>query len=102
MFEKFTERAKKVMDCANEEAHRLCHEFIGTEHILLGLVKEGTGVGASVLGQMGITAEAVRKAVEIKSGKGTPKTLAGKLPSSPRTKKVIEFAINEARELGHN
>jgi ATP-dependent Clp protease ATP-binding subunit ClpC len=102
MFERFTERAKKVMDLANKEAHKLQHEYVGTEHILLGLVGEGSGVGANVLGELDIDANNVRKAIEAKTEKGTPKTTVGDLPTTPRAKKVIEYAVEEARQLSHN
>ncbi|MBL1219017.1 MAG: ATP-dependent Clp protease ATP-binding subunit [Planctomycetes bacterium] len=102
MFERFTDRARKVMAFANQEAQRFNHEYIGTEHILLGLVKEGSGVGASVLKNLGVDLRKVRLEVEklVKSG---PETVTmGKLPQTPRAKKVIEFAIEEARNLNHN
>jgi len=102
MFERFTDRARKVMALANQEAQRLNHEYIGTEHILLGLVKEGSGVGATVLKQLDVDLRKVRMEVEklVKSG---PETVTmGKLPHTPRAKKVIEYAIEEARSLNHN
>jgi len=102
MFERFTDRARKVMALANQEAQRFNHEYIGTEHILLGLVKEGSGVGANVLKNLDVDLRKVRLEVEklVKSG---PETVAmGKLPQTPRAKKVIEYAIEEARNLNHN
>ncbi len=102
MFERFTDRARKVMALANQEAQRFNHEYIGTEHILLGLVKEGSGTGANVLKNLEVDLRKVRLEVEklVKSG---PETVtAGKLPQSPRAKKVIEYAIEEARNLNHN
>ena len=102
MFERFTDRARKVMALANQEAQRFNHEYIGTEHILLGLVKEGSGVGANVLKNLDVDLRKVRLEVEklVKSG---PETAAmGKLPQTPRAKKVIEYAIEEARNLNHN
>ncbi len=102
MFERFTDRARKVMALANQEAQRFNHEYIGTEHILLGLVKEGSGVGANVLKNLDVDLRKVRLEVEklVKSG---PETVTmGKLPQTPRTKKVIEYAIEEARNLNHN
>ena len=102
MFERFTDRARKVMALANQEAQRFNHEYIGTEHILLGLVKEGSGVGANVLKNLNVDLRKVRMEVEklVKSG---PETVTmGKLPQTPRTKKVIEYAIEEARNLNHN
>ncbi len=102
MFERFTDRARKVMALANQEAQRFNHEYIGTEHILLGLVKEGSGVGANVLKNLDVDLRKVRLEVEklVKSG---PETVTmGKLPQTPRAKKVIEYAIEEARNLNHN
>jgi ATP-dependent Clp protease ATP-binding subunit ClpC len=102
VFERFTDRARKVMALANQEAQRFNHEYIGTEHILLGLVKEGSGVGANVLKNLDVDLRKVRLEVEklVKSG---PETVTmGKLPQTPRAKKVIEYAIEEARNLNHN
>ena len=102
MFERFTERARKVLALANQEAQRFNHEYIGTEHILLGLVKEGSGVGANVLKNMGVDLHKVRMEVE-KLVKAGPEMLTmGKLPKTPRAKKVIEYSIEEARNLNHN
>jgi len=102
MFERFTDRAKKVMSLANQEAQRLGHEHIGTEHILLGLVKEGSGVGASVLKNMDADLRTIRTEVE-KLAKISADTVAmGKLPQTPNAKRVIEFAVEEARSLNHN
>ena len=102
MFERFTDRARKVMALANAEAQRFNHEYIGTEHILLGLVKEGSGVGANVLKNLDVDLRKVRLEVEklVKSGPET--ATMGKLPQTPRAKKVIEYAIEEARNLNHN
>ncbi len=102
MFERFTDRARKVRALANQEAQRFNHELIGTEHILLGLVKEGTGVGANVLKNLDVDLGKVRMEVErlVKSGPETV-TLA-KLPMTPRAKKVFEYAIDEAKGLNHN
>ncbi len=102
MFERFTDRARKVMALANQEAQRFNHEYIGTEHILLGLLKEGSGVGANVLKNLGVDLRKARLEVEklVKSG---PEIIEmGKLPQTPRAKRVIEYAIAEARHLGHN
>jgi len=102
MFERFTDRAKKVMALANQEASRLGHQYIGTEHILLGLVKEGSGVGANVLKNMEADLRTIRTAVE-KLVKDSGEAVAmGKLPHSPKAKKVIEWAVEEARQLNHN
>src|SRR5947209_13207182 len=102
MYERFTDRARKVMQLANQEAQRLNHEYIGTEHILLGLVKEGSGVAANVLKNLDIDLRKIRveveKLVQSSPEVGTP----GKLPQTPRAKKVIEYSIEEARNLNHN
>jgi ATP-dependent Clp protease ATP-binding subunit ClpC len=102
MFERFTDRARKVMALANQEAQRFNHEYIGTEHILLGLIKEGTGVGATVLKKMNVDLRKVRLEVEKMVKSGPEMVPMGKLPHTPRAKKVIEYAIEEARNLNHN
>ena len=102
MFERLTDRARKVMALANQEAQRLNHEYIGTEHILLGLVKEGSGVGANVLKNLDIDLRKVRIEVEKLVKTGPEMVTMGKLPQTPRAKKVIEYAIEEARNLNHN
>ncbi len=102
MFERFTDRARKVMALANQEAQRFNHEYIGTEHILLGLVKEGSGVGANVLKNMDVDLRKVRLEVEKLVKSGPDMVTMGKLPQTPRAKKVIEYAIEEARSLNHN
>ena len=102
MFERFTDRARKVMGLANQEAQRLNHEYIGTEHILLGLVKEGSGVGANVLKNLDVDLRKVRLEVEKLVKAGPEMVTMGKLPQTPRAKKVIEYAIEEARSLNHN
>jgi len=102
MFERFTDRARKVMALANQEAQRLNHEYIGTEHILLGLVKEGSGVGANVLKNLDIDLRKVRMEVEKLVKAGPEMVTMGRLPQTPRAKKVIEYAIEEARNLNHN
>ena len=98
MFERLTDRARKVMALANQEAQRFNHEYIGTEHILLGLVKEGSGVGANVLKHLEIDLRKVRLEVEKLVKSGPDMVTMGKLPQTPRAKKVIE----EARSLNHN
>src|SRR5205085_1749632 len=98
----FTDRARKVMALANQEAQRFNHEYIGTEHILLGLVKEGSGVGANVLKNLDIDLRKVRLEVEKLVKSGPDMVTIGKLPQTPRAKKVIEYAIEEARNLNHN
>ena len=102
MFERFTDRARKVMALANQEAQRFNHEYIGTEHILLGLVKEGSGVGANVLKNLEVDLRKVRLEVEKLVKPGPEMVTMGRLPQTPRAKKVIEYAIEEARNLNHN
>jgi ATP-dependent Clp protease ATP-binding subunit ClpC len=101
MYDKFTDRAKKVMQIANSEAQRLQHEYIGTEHILLALVREGAGVAANVLQILGVDLKKVRKDLETIVA-GPVEFHSGKLPQAPRAKKAIEYAIEEARALKHN
>ena len=100
-FEKFSERARRVLTIAQEEARNLNHSYIGTEHILLGLVREEEGVAARVLTNLGIGLGKVRSAVEFIIGRGE-KPGTGETGLTPRAKKVIELAIDEARQLGHN
>ncbi|HXG13458.1 MAG TPA: ATP-dependent Clp protease ATP-binding subunit [Gemmataceae bacterium] len=102
MYERFTDRARKVMQLANQEAQRFNHEYIGTEHILLGLVKEGSGVAANVLKNLDIDLRKIRLEVEKIVQSGPDMVTMGKLPQTPRAKKVIEYAIEEARNLNHN
>src|SRR5438128_6016923 len=102
MFERFTDRARKVMALANQEAQRFNHEYIGTEHILLGLVKEGSGVGANVLKNLDVDLRKVRLEVEKLVKSGPDMVTMGKLPQTPRAKKVIEYSIEEARRLYHD
>src|SRR5216683_7976200 len=102
MYERFTDRARKVMILANEEAQRFNHEYIGTEHILLGLVKEGAGVAANVLKNLDIDLRKIRLEVEKIVQSGPDMVTMGKLPQTPRAKKVIEYSIEEARNLNHN
>jgi ATP-dependent Clp protease ATP-binding subunit ClpC len=100
-FDKFTERARKVLTLAQEEATRFNHNYIGTEHLLLGLVREGDGVAARVLGNMGVQLPKVRSAVEFIIGRGEGAVI-GEIGLTPRAKKVIELAIDEARRLNHH
>ncbi|MFC1971336.1 ATP-dependent Clp protease ATP-binding subunit [Chloroflexota bacterium] len=100
-FEKFSERARRVLTIAQEEARNLNHSYIGTEHILLGLVREEEGVAAKILTNLGIGLSKVRSAVEFIIGRGE-KPGTGETGLTPRAKKVIELAIDEARQLGHN
>ncbi len=102
MYERFTDRARKVMQLANQEAQRFNHEYIGTEHILLGLVKEGSGVAANVLKNLEVDLRKIRIEVEKIVQSGPDMVTMGKLPQTPRAKKVIEYAMEEARNLNHN
>jgi ATP-dependent Clp protease ATP-binding subunit ClpC len=99
--ERFTERARRALRLAQEEAQRLRHNYIGTEHILLGLVREGEGVAAQVLTSLGVDLQRVREAVEYTIGTGD-QTSAGEMSLTPRAKKVLEFAVDEARRLHHH
>ena len=101
MFERFTDRARRVMVLAQEEARMLNHNYIGTEHILLGLIHEGEGVAAKALESLGIRQEAVRRQVEEIIGQGQ-QAPSGHIPFTPRAKKVLELALREALQLGHN
>src|SRR5579884_1209530 len=100
-FDRFTERARKVLTLAQEEAQRFNHNYIGTEHLLLGLVREGDGVAAKVLANLGIELQKVRSAVEFIIGRGE-RQVSGEIGLTPRAKKVIELAVDEARRLGHH
>jgi ATP-dependent Clp protease ATP-binding subunit ClpC len=102
MYERFTDRARKVMQLANQEAQRFNHEYVGTEHVLLGLVKEGSGVAANVLKNLDVDLRKIRVEVEKIVQAGPDMVTMGKLPQTPRAKKVIEYAIEEARNLNHN
>ncbi len=102
MFDRFTDRAKKVMSLARQEAQKFNHEYIGTEHILLGLVQEGNGVAASVLTKMNVDLEKIRQEVEKIVKSGPSMATMSNLPFTPRAKKVLELAMEEASQLGHN
>ena len=102
MFERFTDRARKVFALANQEAQRFNHEYIGTEHILIGLTKEGSGVGCATLRNLGIDVNKARVEVEKLVRSGPDMVTFGKLPQTPRAKKVVEFAIEAARGMNHN
>ncbi|MFA6079140.1 MAG: ATP-dependent Clp protease ATP-binding subunit [Candidatus Omnitrophota bacterium] len=102
MFNRFTERARKVILLAKEEAKRFNHDYIGTEHILLGLVREGEGVAAAVLASFGLSPDKIRMEVEKLVQPGPSTVISGDLPFTPKAKKVIELAMDEARALGHN
>jgi ATP-dependent Clp protease ATP-binding subunit ClpC len=99
-FNKFTERARKVLTLAQEEAQRFQHNYIGTEHLLLGLVSEGEGVAAKVLTNLGVQLSDVRRAVEYIIGRGD-RVAPGDIGLTPRAKKVIELAVDEAKLLKH-
>jgi ATP-dependent Clp protease ATP-binding subunit ClpC len=101
MFKRFTDRARRVVVLAQEEARMLKHGYIGTEHILLGLIHEGEGVAAKALESLGISLDAVRQQVEeiIGQGQHTP---SGHIPFTPRAKEVLELSLTEAVQLGHD
>jgi len=102
MQDKFTERVRKVMYLAREEAARLHHDYIGTEHLLLGILREGEGIAATVLNNLGLDLDAIRQAVEsMVSASGGTMTI-GEIPFTPRAKRVLELSVDEARQLGHN
>ncbi len=102
MFNRFTERARKVVILAKEEARRFNHDYIGTEHILLGLIREGEGVAATVLQKLGVSLENIRLEIEKLVQPGPTTQIIGDIPFTPRAKKVLELAAEEARSLGHN
>ena len=99
-FAKFTGRARKVMSLAQEEAQRFNHNYIGTEHLLLGLIREGDGVAAKVLHNLGVELTTVRREVEAIIGRGD-RIVLGEIGMTPRSKKVLELAVDEARHMGH-
>src|SRR5579885_1995772 len=102
MYERFTDRARKVMQLANQEAQRFNHEYIGTEHILLGLVKEGSGVAANVLKNLQVDLRNLRLELDKIAGTAASAVTPGKLPFTPRAMKALQYSIEEARELHHN
>lgn len=102
MFNRFTERARKVIILAKEEARRFNHDYIGTEHILLGLIREGEGVAAAVLQKLGVSLENIRLEIEKLVQPGPTTQIIGDIPFTPRAKKALELAAEEARSLGHN
>src|SRR5438128_3230266 len=101
-FDRFNDRAKRVLALAQNEAVLLNHNYIGVEHLLLGLIREGEGVAARALDSLGVELSKVRAAVEFTVGRGDSTTALSEITLSPRTKKVIEFAVDEARKLGHS
>ena len=102
MFERFTERARKVIILAREEAIRLGHNFVGTEHLLLGLVREGDGLAMAILKKLTVNLSTLKGEVEKIVSVGTQVSPAGEVPFTPQAKKVLEYAISEARSMGHN
>jgi len=102
MFDRFTDRARKVMALARKEAQRFNHDFIGTEHILLGLIQEGSGVAANVLKNLGVEITKIRNEIEKNVQSGPSMVTMGQLPFTPRAKKVLELSMEEANDLGHN
>src|SRR5687767_2129986 len=98
----FTDRVRKVLAMAREEAIRLQHDYVGTEHILLGLIREGEGVAAAVLNNLAVDLEQVQEKVEESVRRGKATIALGELPYTSRAKKVLEFAMAEARELNHS
>ena len=102
MYERFTDRARKVMQFANQEAVHLGHEYIGTEHMLLGLVNEGSGVAANVLKNLNVNLAKIREEVEKIVMPGPDMIAMGKLPQTPRAKQVLQYAMEEAKDLKHN
>jgi ATP-dependent Clp protease ATP-binding subunit ClpC len=102
MFNRFTERARKVIILAKEEAKRFNHDYIGTEHILLGLIREGEGVASAVLQNLGLSLDKIRLEIEKLVQPGPATVVSGDIPFTPRAKRVIELSMEEARQLGHN
>jgi len=102
MYERFTDRARKVMQLANHEAQRFNHEYIGTEHILLGLIKEGSGVAVNVLKNLDVDLRKIRLEVEKLVQSSPDMVTLGKLPQTPWAKKVIEYSVEESRNLNDN
>ena len=100
-FDMFTERAREVLRLAQEEAQRFQHNYIGTEHLLLGLLREGEGVAAKVLSNLGVDLNKVRSTIEFIIGRGD-RFVLGQIGLTPRAKKVIELAVDEARRLNHH
>jgi ATP-dependent Clp protease ATP-binding subunit ClpC len=101
VFERFTDRARRVVVLAQEEARMLNHNYIGTEHILLGLIREGAGVAARALEALGFSPDDLRREIEEIIGQGKPAP-TGHIPFTPRAKKVLELSLREALQLGHN
>src|SRR6266436_1079817 len=102
MHDKFTERVRKVIYLAREEAARLQHDYIGTEHLLLGVIREGEGIAATVLNNLGLDLDRIRQEVENMVSASCGTMTIGEIPFTPRAKRVLELAVEEARSLGHN
>src|SRR3954453_8367882 len=102
MFERFTDRARRVPVLAQDEARALEHNFLGTEHLLLGLIKEGEGVGYVALTELGLTHDRLRAKITETITPGAPGTASGAPPFTPRSKQVLELSMKEALQLGHN
>ena len=102
MFDRFTDRARKVMALARKEAQRFSHDFIGTEHILLGLVQEGSGVAANVFKNLDVDSGKIRAEIERQVQTGHAMVQMGQLPFTPRAKRVLELCQEAAKELRHN
>ena len=101
MFQRFTDRARRVVVLAQNEARTLDHNYIGTEHILLGLIDEGHGVAARALTAMGVSLHEMRQAVQDTIGRGEEPPESGHIPFTPQAKKVLELSLRESQELGH-
>ena len=102
MFQRFTDRARRVVVLAQHEARTLDHDYIGTEHILLGLIDEGQGVATTALTSMGISLEEMRQAVRDSIGRGAQPPESGHIPFTPQAKKVLELSLRESMQLGHD
>jgi hypothetical protein len=102
MFDRFTDRARTVMSLAWKEALRMRHDFIGTEHVLLGLIQESSGVATTVLKNLGVDFDQIRREIEKKVQKGASMVTMGQLPFTPRMKQVLALSMQEADELGHS
>src|SRR5438552_3284338 len=100
-FDRFNDRAKRVLALAQDEAIRFGHNYIGPEHLLLGLLREGEGVAANALESLGVDLSKLRVSIEFLIGRGAEATARGEITLLPRTKKIIELAIDESRKLGH-
>jgi len=101
MFQRFTDRARRVVVLAQHEARTLGHDYIGTEHILLGLIDEGQGIATTALTSMGISLEDMRQAVQDTIGRGAQPPESGHIPFTPQAKKVLELSLRESMQLGH-